>query len=308
MKRYLLYGTNTSGEIGARLLESRNSVVCGCIDRKGVIVGTEIDQSLNVFKDKDDVPLDLLQNTDGVLVCVGQKETSIVIVEKFKNDHRYRDLIIESLFEDQYFEDYIKLKVMKEIFSGKGPLHDWGWLNSILKMECIDRQDNPIPWITYPALHFLENRISREMTVFEYGSGYSTLWWADKVKEVYTCEHDLKWEAKLRKEMPINVKMQYIELDYGGDYCKEVKKYKGEFDVVIVDGRDRVNCAMNAIDALKDDGVIIWDDTEREYYNDGQKYLEDEGFNRLDFKGMAALEYREKRTTIFYKDINCLGI
>ncbi|HAY39752.1 MAG TPA: FkbM family methyltransferase, partial [Desulfobacteraceae bacterium] len=84
--------------------------------------------------------------------------------------------------------------------------------------------------------------------------------------------------------------------------------YKDIFNIIVIDGRDRVNCAKNSLKALKGDGVIIWDNSEREYYQEGYSYLIQNGFRRLDFEGLGPIGIREWCTSIFYRDNNCFEI
>ena len=77
---------------------------------------------------------------------------------------------------------------------------------------------------------------------------------------------------------------------------------------MVVDGRDRPRCAMNAPAALKPGGVIHWDNSERASYAEGIAFLANSGFRRLDFSGLGPVGAYAWRTSIFYKPDNCLGI
>jgi hypothetical protein len=48
-------------------------------------------------------------------------------------------------------------------------LTDEGWFNSYRKKLPVDRRGNPIPWCTYPFIHFIESRLRPDFRVFEYG-------------------------------------------------------------------------------------------------------------------------------------------
>lgn len=37
------------------------------------------------------------------------------------------------------------------------------------------------------------------MIVIEYGCDNSTLWWANRVKHVISCEHDRQWYEEMKK-------------------------------------------------------------------------------------------------------------
>jgi precorrin-6B methylase 2 len=182
-----------------------------------------------------------------------------------------------------------------------------GWYASRARRQPIDAEGQPIPWITYASLAFLAPRVRSDMSVFEYGSGSSTLWWASRVRRVVACEHDKEWHELARKRVPQNVQIAHVDLA-DEQYAREILKYRDEFDVIVIDGRDRVRCALNCLTALKRDGVILWDNSERTEYRPGYDYLEGQGFRRLDFTGMGPINAYDWSTSLFYRSENCLGI
>lgn len=187
-------------------------------------------------------------------------------------------------------------------------LEEVGWLQSRLVGLPVDRNGCPLPWFTYPAISFLENRVKSEMRVFEYGSGNSTLWWGDRVSSVVSCEHDSHWYDLMKSKIPSKVEYIYRELASGGEYSRAIVAYEDAFDIVVIDGRDRVNCARNALRSLVRNGVIVWDNSERPEYRDGHAYLTQNGFDRLDFYGLGPLNTYAWCTSIFYRQDNCFGI
>lgn len=201
-------------------------------------------------------------------------------------------------------------KLFKQLISmnSSGYLKEIGWINSFKNQMPIDKDSNPLPWVTYGFIDFISDRLNNTMDIFEYGSGNSTLWYAKKVNTVTSVEHDSDWFEKVKENMPNNVNIYHKKLIYNGEYSKLSNILEKKFDIVIVDGRDRVNCMKNAINALKEQGVIVLDDSERDYYKDGIKFLQDQEFKRIDFWGISPGLFYKKNTTIFYKNKNCLGI
>lgn len=61
----------------------------------------------------------------------------------------------------------------------------------------------------------------------------------------------------MKSIVPENVSLRYCGLEYGGDYCKAILNESEQFDIVLIDGRNRVRCAMNTVLKLKRNGVII---------------------------------------------------
>lgn len=189
-----------------------------------------------------------------------------------------------------------------------GALNELGWFRSYREEKPIDKHGNPIPWMTYSAISFLEKRIKPDMTVFEYGSGNSTLWWAQRVKFVISCEHDRQWYEQVKKNIPENVELHYVQLIKEGEYCETITKYSEKLDLVVIDGRDRVNCAKKSLKALKTGGVIIWDNSDRDQYQEGYSFLLRNGYKRLDFTGMGPMNVQSWCTSLFYRQSNCLGL
>ena len=183
-----------------------------------------------------------------------------------------------------------------------------GWFNSFSKTVPVSKNGNALPWYTYAIISFIESRLKKQMIVFEYGSGNSTVWWAKRVERVVSCEHDKRWYQKMKSNIPSNVTYIHNELQPHGDYSKVTLKYNKEFDIIAIDGRNRVACAMNSISALKDTGVIIWDDSYRDKYQVGYDFLLSKGFKRLDFAGFLPIGIEGSCTSIFYRTKNCFDI
>jgi hypothetical protein len=190
----------------------------------------------------------------------------------------------------------------------QGFLQQSGWFVSFAIQQPVDAVRRPIPWMTYSFIQFLKPKLQKEMVVFEYGCGNSTLWWANCVKQIISCEHDFSWYQKLQVIIPENVELHYIPLEYGGLYCKKISEYHKYFDIIIIDGRDRVNCARNSPPALKEDGIIIWDNSDRAIYQEGYDFLHQEGYKRLDFMGMGPINLDAWCTSVFYRSKNCLDL
>ena len=80
---------------------------------------------------------------------------------------------------------------------------------------------------------------------------------------------------KLQNKGLKNIDLKYIprEHDKYANYIKEFPK--DYFDLVFIDGRDRVKCIQNSIDRVKPKGIIVLDNSEREEYKDGIMLLKD---------------------------------
>lgn len=193
-------------------------------------------------------------------------------------------------------------------FNDKGYLDEIGWFHAFDSRSPVDQKNNPIPWVTYSFIDFIQDRLIKKHTVFEFGSGNSTYFYAKHAGKVVSVEHDKDWYDKIIKSKPENTELIFCELVRDGDYCRTPLRLKETFDIIIVDGRDRVNCCKQAVNALSANGVIVLDDSERDSYKEGIDFLLANGFKHLSFSGISPGLFYRKSTSVFYKTDNCLSI
>lgn len=189
----------------------------------------------------------------------------------------------------------------------KSPLSEWGWFTSRRRHSPVGADGKPMPWFTYSFLDAFADRIPSDIRVFEYGSGMSTAWWAARVKEVVSVEHHEEWFNKIQSDLPENALLIHRTLD-GEAYEASIAEMQGDFDLVVIDGRNRVACTRYALQKLSEKGVVIFDNSERERYKPAMVMLEEAGFRRLRFTGFIPQDFMGSETSVFYRDGNCFGI
>ena len=183
-----------------------------------------------------------------------------------------------------------------------------GWLDSIRKGYPCDTDGSPLPWMNYGIIDVFKDRINNQHSVFEYGSGYSTLFFAQRAKSIIAVEYDRYWFEHLSGKIPANAQLIFQPNDIDGDYCRAILKQPEKYDIVIVDGRDRVNCVKQALTKLTEQGVMLLDDSHRAEYAEGLRYARNQGFKTLDFTGLKPLWHKPGRTTLIYRSNNCFDI
>lgn len=193
-------------------------------------------------------------------------------------------------------------------FGVKGYLAEIGWFKALKSQSPVGSDGQAIPWVTYSFIDFISERIKKDHTIFEFGSGNSTIYYAKRAKKVVSVEHDKEWFDKISASAPSNSEMVFSELQTGGEYSKMPSAMEQQFDIIIVDGRDRVNCCYNSISALSENGVVVLDDSERLKYNDARIFFKKEGFKELSFSGISPGLFYRKSTSVFYRSQNCLDI
>ena len=196
----------------------------------------------------------------------------------------------------------------KLVLRKKSYLHLTGWVKSLKHGYPCESDGSVIPWMNYTVINILKDRLNNNLMLFEYGSGYSTLFYAKRVRQVISIEYDRAWLNLLKEKIPDNVSLMYREKDINSKYCRSVSELDQLFDVVIVDGRDRVNCVKQGIEKLSVAGVIILDDSNRKHYSEAIDYAKNKGFRVLDFEGLKPTGFGINKTSILYRDNNCLNI
>lgn len=151
--------------------------------------------------------------------------------------------------------------------------------------------------------------------VLEWGSGDSTVWWAQRASEVRAIEHNVLWAQwgaqRLRalhgaglagdwQEVVLvgasdldEDDMTYQGIDQQGrarDYRDYVHADVGidTYDVVVVDGRARNRCIERAIreDLVEPGGLLVLDDSQRERYAEGIAAVP-ATWARVDYPGLS---------------------
>jgi hypothetical protein len=183
--------------------------------------------------------------------------------------------------------------------AGTNSFQTTGWINSTLKARPLDANNNPIPWFTYPAIDFLESIIDPKWHIFEWGSGNSTKWWARKCASVVAVESNHAWHSEVSKSIPPNATA--ILAQDAASYTQAIHNYdKSHFDVIVVDGDHRNKCVESSIGSLKDDTIIVFDNSDRRDYKSGIQLLLDAGFYHIDFWGLIPSYAYRNCTSIFF--------
>ena len=141
--------------------------------------------------------------------------------------------------------------------------------------------DLELPWFSYSAIDFLATFLRSQMSVFEYGSGGSTLFFARRVQAVASTEDNLAWlqkvEERLKQAALTNVVIRHCQFDSKNPLNFERSGYLNsipakEFDVIVVDGTEeyfgqqdaaqvRPICFRHAEKHIRPGGIIVLDDS-----------------------------------------------
>lgn len=241
-------------------------------------------------------------NKENIINCI---KVYITEVNKLGHKHPHKHSLLELIF---FFPRWYKY-----LNGGSSPIQD------------------EVPWITFSAIKFLEQTLTKEMVVYEFGSGGSTLFLAKKVKQVYSVEHDPKWlqtvSVAIKNKGYSNWSGQFIEPVYRSEYLgrspsdpdayvsgsPDFKGYSFRgyvesiddfsdryFDLVLIDGRARPSCFKHAVPKVRAGGGIMWDNTDRSYYLEDIQNLQGK-LLRVDFSGPGPYVAFFTRTSVWIR-------
>ena len=185
---------------------------------------------------------------------------------------------------------------------------DFAIERSIDENVCLDKDNNPIPWYTYPAIEYLSQLDFSDKKVFEFGVGYSSLFWAKRALTVTSVEDNPEWYQKWQNEFSAD-NLTLIHRDEGETYYNAILEDESKYDVIIIDGKCRAECAKTAVQALNAGGFIILDDSDR--VNTSVEYqatietLRQHNLMQIDFFGFCPMNNYTKTTSLFLsRDFN----
>lgn len=129
------------------------------------------------------------------------------------------------------------------------------------------------PWMDQREIELISFYAAGKATMLEWGSGGSTLQFSALVGRYFSIEHNPEWQENLRAQLPANVDYRLVEAEWPHQGFQEAEpgqfeQYivaiaefgESEFDLVLVDGRARVNCALEAAKFLPRGGLLFFHD------------------------------------------------
>jgi hypothetical protein len=190
-------------------------------------------------------------------------------------------------------------------------LSDQAYFSSVRNGELRDQENNYVPWFTYPAIEALKNWDLSEKRVFEYGSGYSTLFWASRAREVVSVEHNRGWYEKITGLVPANTRLILAPIDRDDDdpspeLREQFKTYaeaiEGRFDIIVIDGyarsRVRYHCARAALPHLDANGLVILDNSD--WLPATSMFLREANLIEIDLNGPVPGNSHAQTTSFFF--------
>lgn len=155
----------------------------------------------------------------------------------------------------------------------------------------------PIPWFSYPAIDYLKQFDLRDKTVFEWGSGNSSLFFAERAKKVTSVEHDTEWFELVNKTKKENQILIYKPLT---EYPKSIHDTDDTYDMIVIDGQRRFDCTIECVEKLKENGMIILDNSDW-FYKSASFLKKEMNMIQFDFHGFSPINEYVLTTSVFLK-------
>ncbi|MFT5435904.1 MAG: hypothetical protein ACI840_000545 [Ulvibacter sp.] len=170
---------------------------------------------------------------------------------------------------------------------------NYGHLESKKTRTSINLQKKPFPWFTYPAIEYLDQLDLSKKTMLEWGSGNSSLFFSERVQALTSLEHNSEWFEKV-KEFGIPNQSLILATD---DYATCAELDGKLFDIILIDGIKREECAQIGPSLLAKGGLIILDNSDR--YPEIACKLRMKGYIEIDFHGFGPINDYTWTTSLF---------
>jgi predicted O-methyltransferase YrrM len=120
-----------------------------------------------------------------------------------------------------------------------------------------------VPWISYRARRVIRAMMRPDWRVVEFGSGVSTLWFAEHCGFVHSIESDPAWFGKISNRLlnRKNIRYEQRSLDR---YANLDDHSDGSLDFCLIDGAVRAECVQSALPKMKRGGIIYLDNSDKE--------------------------------------------
>lgn len=174
-------------------------------------------------------------------------------------------------------------------------VRDLGFARSAELGQPVDRDGNPVPMYSYSLIEYLAGLDLSSKSVFEFGAGNSTLFWAERAKQVRAAESDAEWVQKLNAAKARHCSVDLVER---GAMPGHFRGLETRFDIIVVDcAENRFECCRLAREHLNPGGFIILDNSD--WYPNSAKLLRASDLIQIDFHGLRPCHHYACTTSMF---------
>tara|TARA_B100000242_G_C43054330_1_gene493014 strand:- start:1028 stop:1735 length:708 start_codon:yes stop_codon:yes gene_type:complete len=135
------------------------------------------------------------------------------------------------------------------------------------------------PWLPYSATKFIINHFEKfeNKNILEFGAGCSTIFFSKNLSNVYSKEDLHDWYNFLKEKLSKKkLKNTYLEFCREKDnYLSINKNWPDKYDIILIDGSWRDECLKLAFERIKNNTLIVLDNSDKFAPNDASEYPDD---------------------------------
>ena len=163
----------------------------------------------------------------------------------------------------------------------------------------------PIPWFTYASVQFIDQTVSNSAQILEIGGGNSSFFWINRGNCLVTLETNESWVNLIKSYDKFDNNIHEV-IAIPIENRENIQRALGnrQFDVVINDGTgDRADLGSYLSTLVKEDGLLIWDNSDRGPDSIAIESLKLDGWKSLEFDGLGPINAYCTRTTILHRGL-----
>lgn len=172
-----------------------------------------------------------------------------------------------------------------------------------------------LPELLPEVVEYVEGILPDGAHVFEFGSGHSTVWFAEMGCHVATVEHEPEWADEVERalgEAGLMHRVEMILVEDDSDIPYQID-FHGKFDAVFVDclSTRRKDAIHHAIIHVKLGGYLIADDSHWRGVASALQVLDDQGLSCTVLRGMHTRKtgkVRHHQTSIYRRPDDSGGV
>ena len=229
------------------------------------------------------------------------------IFYKFRNNtsQLYFKFILKKvfIFTGTKFKQNVLIRVSRYLFYTNKLLFKKGLVKSIRKRNPILVNSLPIPWLTHPFIEYISKLNLRNLSMVEFGSGNSTIFFSKIVKDIESFEYNEDFIYYLQKKHNYQGVIHLVE----ENYASKIEDFKK--DIIFIDGFNRNGIILNLLEYISFNKetpptLIIIDNPDfinQDLLNNLLKF----SYIRVDFYGTVSDLWNENITSLFIsKDVS----
>jgi predicted O-methyltransferase YrrM len=153
------------------------------------------------------------------------------------------------------------------------------------------------PFLGVATIAQLEKIIKPKFRILEFGSGGSTVWFAERCGLIRTHEGSFEVVEKIYYELQKRGLERKVEFVFNARYPRFITHYDNHtFDLILIDGRSRFVNLQASISSLKCDGWVLLDNAEQPKHKECIDLMTKLGWPRIDTRG-----YRKTAIASFWR-------